>query len=93
MSAVATLHHTDKFDGDATFAVAQDTIHGATAHALDTPCVAHQWMDAWHTLHGGGLTVAMQPIVCVILAVHPTPLLHQIHIQYASLRAPPATLS
>ena len=93
MSAIATLHHTDNFDAGATFTAAQDTMHGVTAKAIDTPCVAHQWMDAWHTLHGGGLIVATQPVICVRLAVHPTPLLHQTHVQYASLRAPPATLS
>jgi hypothetical protein len=93
MSAIATLHHTDNFDSSATFATTHNSLHGVTAPAQDIPCVAHQWMDAWHTLHGDGLSVAAQPILCVRLAVHPTPLLRPIHVQYASLRAPPVTLS
>ena len=85
------LHHTDDLSAFLTFRAARaDTLqHVGHAASFDI-CAAHEWMDAWKTLHTARPPVRWTPVVLATISVYPSAVLHLRPFDYTSLRGPPS---
>lgn len=93
MSSGAALRHTDDLSEYLTFAAGRAAFGHSTPTPSSVPCVAHEWMNAWQTLHTASLAVGYSPVFLTTLRQTPTAALHLGGFDYVSLRGPPSFLA
>lgn len=93
MSSGATLRHTDDLSQYRSFAAGRTLLgHTHSAPQADQ-CVAHEWMNAWQTLHTALVRVAQATLPVAALRQRLVLSLHLSGFDYVSGRAPPSRIS
>lgn len=93
MSSGATLRHTDDLSEFRTFAAGRSVVALPTPAPAAVPCIAHEWMNAWQTLHTARISVVYLFASLATFRQTPPPVLHLRGFDYVSLRGPPSVLS
>ena len=93
MSSGATLRHTDDLSEFRTIAAGRFSLAHSTPVPADVPCVAHEWMNAWQTLHTARIPVVCSLVFLTTIRQTPAAALHLRPFDYVSLRGPPSVLS
>ena len=92
MSSGAELRHTDDVNMFRMFHAGQVRLQHSSPAPADIACVAHEWMNAWQTLHTARTAISWTFTHCERIVRVPNAALHLLAFDYTALRAPPRLL-